>query len=300
MTTQRLWLAGAAVGAAVACLTLQAQPPAPRPEFEVASIRAADPLGPRNIRAGVHVDGSQVTCAALSLTNLVTIAWRVKDYQVSGPDFMASERFDIKAKLPDGAAEKDVPAMLQSLLADRFGMKLHHESRDVPVYALVRGKGELKMQESAPDPAAEATASTQPRPVDVVAGGSARGVSIDYGNGSSFSFGEDKLIGRKLTAARTAEVLARFSDRPVIDMTGLQGQYDFVLELSPEDYRAMLIRSAIGAGIALPPRALQYAQAASGDSLFSAVQKLGLKLDPRKAPLDVLVIDHVEKAPTDN
>ena len=85
-----------------------------------------------------------------------------------------------------------------------------------------------------------------------------------------------------------------------VDMTNLKGNYDFVLELSPEDFRAMGIRSAISAGVALPPQAIQMAEAASGDSLSNAMQKLGLKLESRKAPLEVIVIDHAEKTPSDN
>jgi uncharacterized protein (TIGR03435 family) len=94
--------------------------------------------------------------------------------------------------------------------------------------------------------------------------------------------------------------MARFTDRPVVDMTALKGHYDFALELSPEDFGAMGIRAAIAAGVALPPQALQAAEAASGDSLFNAVEKLGLKLESRKAPVEVLVIDHAEKTPTEN
>jgi uncharacterized protein (TIGR03435 family) len=272
---------------------------AARPEFEVASIKPSEAIGIHQVRVGVHVDGSEVNCAALSLSNLVEIAYRVKSYQVAGPDFMASERFDINAKLPDGAAEKDVPEMLQALLDDRFRMKLHRESKDLPVYAMVLGKGELKMRESPPDSGTDAPSGGRGA-VNVAASGHPGGVSINYGNGSYFTFGDDKLEGHKLTAARTADVLSRFTERPVVDMTGLKGKYDFVLELTPEDFRAMMIRSAINAGVTLPPRAMQYAASASGDSLFSAVEKLGLKLESRKAPLEVLVIDHIEKAPTEN
>ncbi len=89
-------------------------------------------------------------------------------------------------------------------------------------------------------------------------------------------------------------------DRPVVDMTNLQGHYDFLLELSPEDFRAMGIRSAIAAGVALPPQAIQMAEAASGNSLSNALEKLGLKLETRKAPVEVLVIDHAEKTPSEN
>jgi uncharacterized protein (TIGR03435 family) len=97
-----------------------------------------------------------------------------------------------------------------------------------------------------------------------------------------------------------APTLSAFMDRPVVDMTDLKGKYDFVLELSPEDFRAMGIRSAMAAGIALPPQAIQMAEAASGDSLSSALDKLALKLESRKAPLEVIVIDHAEKTPSDN
>ncbi len=89
-------------------------------------------------------------------------------------------------------------------------------------------------------------------------------------------------------------------DRPVVDMTSLRGKYDFVLELSPEDFRAMSIRASISAGVALPPQAIQMAEAASGDSLTNAMEKLGFKLERRNAPMEVLVIDHAEKMPSDN
>ena len=89
-------------------------------------------------------------------------------------------------------------------------------------------------------------------------------------------------------------------DKPVVDMTGLTGTYDVLLNFTEEDYRAMLIRSAINAGVVLPPQARQLMEAASGDSVASAMQAAGLKLEPRKAPLDVLVIDHAEKTPSAN
>ena len=94
--------------------------------------------------------------------------------------------------------------------------------------------------------------------------------------------------------------LSAFMNRPVVDMTNLKGKYDFVLEFSPEDFRAMGIRAAIAAGVAPPPQAIQLAEAASGDSLSIALEKLGLKLESHKAPIEALVIDHCEKAPTEN
>lgn len=268
-----------------------------RPEFEVASIKPSADFQPRHVRVGLHVDGAQVSGAALSLQNLIRIAYGVKEYQISGPDWVASERFDVNAKIPSGGTETQVPEMLQALLEDRFQLKMHREMRDLPVYALMVEKNGPKIEEAPADATATAPAAG---PVNVSATGEARGVSMNYGNGSSFTFADNRLEGRKLTAPQMADVLSRFTEKPVVNMTELKGRYNFVLELAPEDFRAMLIRSAVAAGIQLPPQALQLADAASGASLFSAIEKLGLKLDSRKAPLDVLVIDHAEKTPTEN
>lgn len=270
-----------------------------RLEFEVASIKPSESAGIHRVRAGLHVDGAQVSCSSLSLHNLIAIAYRVKKYQIAGPDWTASERFDITAKIPAGASGKDVPAMLQALLEDRFQMKFHRESRELPVYALVVGKGGVEMKPSPPDPA-QADQKDGSRAVNVAASGQPGGVTIHYGNGSYFNFAEDRLEGHKLSTTAMADVLTRFTDRPVVDQTNLKGQYDFVLELSHEDFRAMMIRSAVAAGVELSPRAMQLAEAASGDSLFSAVEKLGLKLESRKAPVEMLVIDQADKTPTGN
>jgi uncharacterized protein (TIGR03435 family) len=97
-----------------------------------------------------------------------------------------------------------------------------------------------------------------------------------------------------------ADMLARFEDRPVVDMTDLKGNYDFTLECTPEDFRAMMIRSAIAAGVTLPPQALSLLDHASDGSLLDALQTLGLKLEPRKAPVEMLVVDHAEKVPSEN
>jgi uncharacterized protein (TIGR03435 family) len=86
----------------------------------------------------------------------------------------------------------------------------------------------------------------------------------------------------------------------MVDMTDLKGSYDFILDVTPEDYRAMLIHAAVAAGVSLPPEALRLLDGASLPSLFDAVQKVGLKLDARKAPLDLLIIDDARKNPTDN
>ena len=94
----------------------------------------------------------------------------------------------------------------------------------------------------------------------------------NYGHGSYFTMGDDRIEAKKMQMNFVADMLARFEDRPVVDMTGLTGKYDFTLTFAEEDYRAMMIRAAISSGMALPPEAIQAMERASGDSLFSALQ----------------------------
>jgi uncharacterized protein (TIGR03435 family) len=263
------------------------------PQFEVASVKLAH-QAPEQATIGVHVDGARITCNFLNLKDYLRMAYRVKDYQIEGPETISSERYDISATLPAGATRDQVPDMIKNLLADRFHVKLHHESKDFPVYALVLGKGPLKIKES---PIEDGDAKA---PINVTGGGSRDGVAINLGRGAFFNFSDNKLEAKKLTMAQVAETLARFVDKPVVDMTGLNGTYDILLNFTEEDYHAMLIRSAINAGIDLPPAARRLMESASGDSIFSAIQSVGLKLESRKAPIDVLVVDHADKIPTEN
>lgn len=252
---------------------------------------------------GVHIDGARVSCTSLNLKDYIGAAYKLKIYQIEGPDFIGGERFDINAKLPAGATEAQVPDMLKALLADRFKMTSHMETKDFPVYALVVAKGGLKMKESPADPAGPVgDPGEKPKApaVNVSGGGGRGGVHIEYGNGSFFTMADNKFVARKLAMTSFAELLARFEDKPVVDMTGLTGSYDFDLVFTPEDYMAMLIRSAIAAGVTMPPEALRMLSGSSGDSLADGLAQLGLKLETRKAPLEMLVIDHIEKAPTEN
>jgi len=268
---------------------------APR-QFEVASVKQVQP-GEARVDLGYHIDGQMVSCNALSLKDYIRLAWQVKDYQIVGPEYLAENRFDLRAKLPEGAKGDDIREMIKSLLAERFHMKVHMDSKEFPVYALVQAKGGSKLAASAPDSPEEADA----KPVtNVQASGSSQGVNLSLGHGSFFTFSNNQLEGKRLLMSNFVDVLARFMDKPVVDMTGLTGRYDFTLKITEEDYRAMLIRSAISAGITLNPQALKLMEMASGDSLHSALDGVGLKLDSRKAPLEVLVIDQADKTPTEN
>lgn len=150
----------------------------------------------------------------------------------------------------------------------------------------------------APDEPAESSAAGGA--VNIAATGSQVGVSVDLGRGASFSFGNGRFEGTKLNMPSVAETFTRFLDRPVVDLTDVKGRYSFSLEFSPEDFQAMQVRSALNAGVVLPPQALRALDNATDDSVFAAVQKLGLKLEPRRAKLEVVVVDSMAKMPTEN
>src|SRR5438067_11004728 len=190
----------------------------PRPEFEVASIKPSPAAAPGgHVDVGVHVDGAQVRCTWFSLTDYIGMAYEVKHYQISGPPWLASARFDISAKVPSGEREH-IRLMLQSLLADRFQMKMHREKKDFPVYALTVTKSGIKMKALPAEEAGSARAEASGE-ANVAATGGPAGVSVNMGGGSSFAFANNQLEAKKLTMAAFADTLARFMDRPVVDLT---------------------------------------------------------------------------------
>jgi len=126
--------------------------------FEVASVKPAAPLDMAKLAAavqqggampklGARVDGARAEYTYMAIKELIATAYKVKPYQISGPDWIANQRFDIVAKIPDGASKDDAPKMLQALLEDRFKLVVHRESKEHPVLALVVGKGGPKLKE---------------------------------------------------------------------------------------------------------------------------------------------------------
>jgi uncharacterized protein (TIGR03435 family) len=270
-----------------------------RPAFEVASIRPSAGAPPQGVAVGVRIDGAQLRTTYLTVKDYIGMAYRVKLYQISGPDWMGTDRFDVAATLPDGALPAQVPEMMQALLADRFQLSLHREQKEFPVYVLEAAKSGLKMTVSPPNLELEKADARAPQ--SFTGAGTNQGVSVNLGNGASFTFSNNKFEGKRLTMQAVAGTLERFLDRPVVDMTHVKGNYDFTVDVTAEDYQAMLIRSAVVAGVILPPAVLKIIEGSpTPTSLFDGLEKLGLKLTPRKAPLDVLVIDKVSKTPTEN
>jgi uncharacterized protein (TIGR03435 family) len=251
------------------------------------------------VNVGLHIDGAMVRCTYLSLKEYIGMAYNLKLHQVVGPEWLAGERFDIAAKIPQGSPRDQIAPMLRALLTDRFHMQMHRDQKEFSVYALVVAKGGLKMEELPPESAA-AQEEAAKGAINVNATGGRGGVSVSLPGGASFSFANNRVEFKKVTMAAFVDTLARFMDRPVVDMTELKATYDFSFELTPEDFRAMQIQSAITAGFTLPPEVRKYAENASNDSLHTALAALGLKLEARKAPIAVLVVDKMDKSPTEN
>jgi uncharacterized protein (TIGR03435 family) len=307
------------------CLILSmpafSQAPAAPHSFEVASIKPAEQITPAMIasgrlRVGMSVEGARLNIGYMSLAELIPMAFKVKPYQVSGPEWMRVQRFDILANLPEGATKEQVPEMLRALLEERFQLKAHLEKRDSGVYALVVNKGGHRLKESPTD-------SDAP-PADAAAGGftvgaGANQVRINAGRGGATVVsgqggttrvtpgpdGQMRMEMSKVTMPAFAEMLTPLVDRPVVDMTELNGNYQVALDLSIDT----LLNVARTAGIGFPALSARgggdagrpvEASDPSGNSVFASVQQLGLRLESRRAPVEFVVVDHVEKMPTEN
>ena len=272
------------------------QTPAPRSEFEVASVKVSAPItGDGQFNVGVHIDGAMVRCSYLTMRNYLMMAYDLKDYQIVGPDWITTDHFDIVAKLPDGdKGEQSLRGMVASLLSDRFKMVSHRETRDLPAYALQVAKGGLKIKEVPPDPEADPSDPNKDK-VDVnVTGGGRGGTVVNLGNGSYISYGLNKLEAKKVNFPSILDSLSKFVDRPIVDQTELKGRYDFNLEYSVQELKS-LVRASGADASRIPDLA--------GDptvSIFNSLQGIGLKLEPVKAPVSVFVIDSANRIPTAN
>jgi uncharacterized protein (TIGR03435 family) len=236
----------------------------------------------------------------MPLRVLIMRAYDVQNFRVSGPSWMNSQRFDIIAKVPDGATREDARIMLQNLLADRFKLKLHKGSKEAAIYELVVAKNGLKLKEAAQTAAASAEGAGGPPPGPPRSkDGLLRTPHGQLGIQATAN-GRMRMQGDAVTMARLTEVLGMVVGRPVIDKTGLTGTYDVMLDFSPEGMGPGPKGPAPGEGGGNPAEAPRDSND-SGPTIFTALQEqLGLKLESRRGPVDLLVVESVEKAPTKN
>src|ERR1700679_89065 len=226
-------------------------------EFDAASIKVSKAGGGRG---SMNSDSGRITYTNVTLRDCLMAAYDAKDYQISGPAWLPTERYDIVATANGAASDDAMKLMLRKLLNDRFQMTVHREKKELPVYALVVGKNGTKLMHESENPGKSRTQ---------MSGGSVVFTSITIA----------ELVDY-MSHMRSAEM-----DRPVVDNTGLKGKYDFTVTLFPTQEEMM---AALNKGD-------------FGSSIFTLIQEqLGLKLEPQKLPLDMVVVDKAEKIPTEN
>ncbi len=276
-------LIGFVLAAAVGMAQSQNAVPAPHPAFEVASIKPTAPGG-RGMGIGFR-PGARISAQNVPLRFLIQVAYDVKEFQViSGAPWTNAERYDITAKGEDGAPQSQIKLMLQALLADRFKLIFHRETREMPVFFLMAAKGGIKLLEPkegscvTPDPTAPPPAPGQPPPKYC---GNMRISPQDFN-------------GAKISMMQLTTFLSDVLGRTVIDKTDFKGTFDVHLEFVRDQ---ALASGILGNG----PGGAETAPADSpGPSIFTAVQEqLGLRLESGKGPVEVFVIDSAEK-PSEN
>jgi uncharacterized protein (TIGR03435 family) len=257
--------AAALMGVFIARATL-AQVSVSQPEFEVASVKLAnlDRDLVENHLPNLHAEQGQITFTNIRLQNLIMLAYGLGKGQISIPASLNSalaNRYEVAAKLPAGSKREQVPLMLQKLLADRFKVMLHRENKVMPLYALVTSRRAMKLKEASEN-------------------GSRSGCTRSFATSPPASLAATCLRMSAADIAQATTALAPgYFDRPVVDMTGLTGLYDFTIE--------WITRG-------------ESVNGSDGPTIFTAVEQLGLKLEPRKQSMDIIIVDHAEEKPVEN
>jgi uncharacterized protein (TIGR03435 family) len=274
---------------------LGAQTPPARPQFEVASVKPAANDQPgagrgpmlremmRNNRlpgAIPMTDPGRIHLENWALLDLIAAASSVRASQVSGPPWLSDLAFDIEAKMPAGAPKDALNAMLQSLLEERFGLKMHRDTHARQGFALVVGKNgpKLKLADPPPAPAPDLTEEEQnaknKEQAQAMLATMRKRAEENRANGTPL--GQlNSATWPSVTTGELASRLVRFADAPVVDETGLTGKYSVTIEIWKNSD-------------------------VPGGTVFDAVEKLGLKLQPRKVTVETVVVDQVSKTPTAN
>ena len=283
------------------------QPPNPKLTFEVASIKPAAPQAMARLQGSVDGGPGTPTPGRIRFTDmplrvLIMRAYDVQSFQVSGPSWMDSQRFDVIAKVPDGATRQDARIMLQNLLSDRFKLKLHKGSKEALIYELVVARGGIKLKDAAQTAAAPAEGAGGP-PAEVPPRGKdglLRTPHSQLGIQATVN-GRMRMQGDAVTMARLSDTLGMALGRPVVDKTGLTGAYDVTLDFSPEGMGPGPKGPAPGEGGRGNPAEAPGDSNDAGPTIFKALQEqLGLKLESRKGPVDLLVVESAEKTPAGN
>jgi uncharacterized protein (TIGR03435 family) len=296
-----MFVAGLACSVAASPVLIAQQPPSPsatQPSFEVVSVKP-NKSGSNAVR--IENQPGRFIASNVRVRDLIRLAYQVQDFQIVGaPSWVDADRFDINATVPDGTPiaggpDGTVGPMMRALLADRFKLTTHDDTRDMPVYDLVKARADGRLGDKLRPSDAPCAAPGGP--------GARRGAPPPPGAGQRLQCGmmrgPGSLIASGTTLAQFVATLAGLTGRVVIDKTGLTGSYDFDLRFMPELPQGAANAPApppgAPAGAPVPPPIDPNAP-----TLFTAIQEqLGLKLDPSRGPVAVVVVDRVEQPTPD-
>jgi uncharacterized protein (TIGR03435 family) len=267
--------------------------------FEAASLKpTASPSSPdrmmRLMSGGPgSTDPGRFTYTNVTLKLLVEMAYNLKEFQVEGPDWIDSMGFDLIATMQQGTTKEQASQMMQTLLAERFKLQFHRETKPMPMFALVVGKSGSKMKEvETPTAIPDGPSPSGPR-------------GMGRGPGIRMMLSPNGIhVAGQTTMTQFADLLTRQLGRPVVDRTELAKEYDVDITWMPDSMdsarMAPMGRGPEG-GPGGPGPDGPRAGADAAVSLAQALdEKLGLKLDARKSPAEVLIIDRAEKTPVEN
>ncbi len=259
--------------------------PAPGPAFEVATVKPAAPDARGRFFSPGPGGGIKIT--NMPLKDMIEFAWSVQPFQVSGgPAWIDSTPYDIVAKPETKPSQSELPVMLQGLLADRFRLRVHHETKEMPIYALVLARKDGKpgpdLVESKEGGCQKVDPTHPPAPPQPGA------PPPRYCGQMMISPIGLTVISH--TIAELTPLLSRMLGRTVVDETGLKGNFDISLAVTPDAFRAPSAQSPGD----------NPATDSAAPSIFTAFQeRLGLKFESKKGPVEVIVIDKAEK-PSEN
>jgi uncharacterized protein (TIGR03435 family) len=295
--------------------SVHAQTTSTGPAFEVATVKPStyDPTKPETFNAEkhwIHAYKTRVTCGEMSVKSFVAVAYGVQQFQVLGSGLMDTPLFDIEATFPEGATQADVPKMLQALLKDRFKLAFHIEKKESETYALVVGKHGAKLVPSPPDLPESAPDAQVKAEEGNVGGGAAKSSATTNKDGSStgnmgkhgtmtIKFDMETMSQHFERSKMTMEELVGMltmctggGGHKVDDQTGLKGEFQVAWDC-PTGISLPKNQSGGDASDALP------SDPQGGGVLAKSLDALGLKLEKLKVPMDIYIIDHVEK-PSEN
>jgi uncharacterized protein (TIGR03435 family) len=274
------------------------------PGFEVTSVKASRDLGGQSAverdKGWGDVTG-RVNLIHIPLRYVLLHAYRLQGYQLTGPYWLNTECFDILATVPAGTPKERIPEMFQLMLAERFGLRFHKELRRSSIEALVVAEGGPKLQKGVAEGAqgaewasrgAKLSGSGDTKSISGTASGPYGKVRITASPGLHLDFAGVTMDGL------SSYLSQGFADQPIVNMTGLKGIYRVSLDIAFNDLPSQ--RAAPLADDGDPAQAVPVAHDPGTASLRESLRKMGLRLMRRNAPVEMFVIDHIDRTPTPN